>query len=119
MMASAFLNFRRLLLLPDIIDTQCGFKALRTDLAKKIFPRLAYFQKKSQSGWSVSAFDVELLFMAKSWGHSIKEVSVKWQDEDLSDTKGNKFNRFKKESVNMIKEILRIKINQLKGVYKK
>ncbi len=118
-MATIFLNFRRLLLLPNIIDTQCGFKAMRTELAKKIFPKLAYFQEKSQSGWRVSAFDVELLFMAKSWGHTIKEVAVKWQDEDLSDTKGNKFDRFKKESITMAKEILRIKINQIKGVYKK
>jgi dolichyl-phosphate beta-glucosyltransferase len=118
-MASAFLTFRRLLLLPNIIDTQCGFKAMRTELAKKIFPQLAYFKEKNQSGWRVSAFDVELLFMAKTWGNTIKEVPVKWQDEDLSDTKGNKFDRFKKESITMAKEILRIKINQIKGVYKK
>lgn len=119
LMASVFLNFRRLMLLPQIIDTQCGFKTIRTDLAKKIFPKLGYFQEKSQSGWRVSAFDVELLFMAQSWGHKIKEVKVKWQDEDLSDTKGNKFERFKKESITMAKEIFRIKSNEIKGIYKK
>ena len=119
LMATVFLNFRRLMLLPQIIDTQCGFKTIRTDLAKKIFPKLGYFQEKSQSGWRVSAFDVELLFMAQSWGHKIKEVKVKWQDEDLSDTKGNKFERFKKESITMAKEIFRIKSNEIKGIYKK
>jgi dolichyl-phosphate beta-glucosyltransferase len=119
LMANIFLNFRRLMVLPKIVDTQCGFKAINTNLAKKIFPCLAYFQDKSnKSGWRVSAFDVELLFIAQVWGHKIKEVIVKWKDEDLSDTKGNKFDRFKKESVTMAKEIFRIKSNEIKGYYK-
>jgi len=33
-MARGFLMGRRLVLLPKIIDTQCGFKAMKTDLAK-------------------------------------------------------------------------------------
>lgn len=117
-MAKAFLFFRRLFILPNIIDTQCGFKALRTDLAKKIFPNLQFFKDKSDNkGWRVSAFDVELLFMVQKWGYKIKEVPVTWQNEDLSTTKGNDSFRFKKESKQMIQEIIRVKRNDLKGIY--
>lgn len=118
LMAKVFLSVRRLFILPNIIDTQCGFKAFKTDLAKKIFPNLQFFKDKSdKKGWRVSAFDVELLFMAQKWGYKIKEVPVDWQDEDLSTTKGNDSLRFKKESKQMIQEIIRVKRNDLNGLY--
>lgn len=117
-MARGFLLGRRLVLLPKIIDTQCGFKAIKTDLAKKIFPNLQFFKDKSdKKGWRVSAFDVELLFMAQKWGYKIKEVEVDWKNEDLSTTKGDDNTRFKKESKQMIQEIIRVIRNNLQGVY--
>lgn len=117
-MARAFLFGRRLVLLPKIIDTQCGFKAIKTDLAKKAFPNLQFFKDKSnKSGWRVSAFDVELLFMIQKWGYKIKEVEVNWKNEDLSTTKGDNATRFKKESQQMIQEIIRVKRNDLQGIY--
>jgi glycosyltransferase involved in cell wall biosynthesis len=113
-----FLTFRRLILLPGIIDTQCGFKMLTTSVARKIFPRLEYFSDKSaKSGWRVSSFDVELLFMAQKWGFKIKEVTVDWRNEDTSNTKGDSNDRYKKESIQMLKEIIRVKTNDLKGKY--
>jgi glycosyltransferase involved in cell wall biosynthesis len=119
-MARAFLFSRRLVLLPNIIDTQCGFKALKTEVAKKLFPKLQFFQDKSQAtGWRVSAFDVELLFMAHKWGYKIKEVQVDWRNEDTSTTKGDNALRFKKESKQMLQEILRVKKNDLQGIYDK
>lgn len=119
-MASCFLAFRRLILLPNIIDTQCGFKMFKTDVAKSLFPNLQFFKDKSDNqGWRVSAFDVELLFMAQKWGYKIKEVVVNWKNEDISDTKGDNNSRFKKESINMIQEIVRVKKNDLKGLYEK
>ncbi|MDD4785344.1 MAG: glycosyltransferase [Candidatus Shapirobacteria bacterium] len=117
-MAKGFLFARRLFLLPQIIDTQCGFKAIKTDLAKKIFPNLQFFKDKTdKKGWRVSAFDVELLFMAQKWGNKIKEVEVDWKNEDLSTTKGDDGTRFKKESKQMIQEIIRVKRNDLQGIY--
>lgn len=118
LMAACFLTARRLILLPGIIDTQCGFKAFKTDVAKKLFPNLQFFKDKSEKkGWRVSAFDVELLFMAQKWGYKIKEVFVNWKNEDQSDTKGDNTTRFKKESLNMIQEIVRVKKNDLRGLY--
>ena len=117
-MARGFLFGRRLVLLPNIIDTQCGFKAIKTDLAKKIFPNLQFFKDKSdKKGWRVSAFDVELLFMAQKWGYKIKEVEVAWKNEDLSTTKGDDTSRFKKESQQMLQEIFRVVRNNIQGIY--
>jgi len=117
LMAKTFLIFRKLFLLSDINDTQCGFKAIKTDLAKKLFPLLGYFHQHDNKGWRVSAFDVELLFMAQKAGYRIKEVLVNWKNEDISNTKGDDLKRFRKESKQMIQEIWRVKINDLKGVY--
>ncbi|MDP4009696.1 MAG: glycosyltransferase [Candidatus Shapirobacteria bacterium] len=117
-MSHAFLFGRRLILLPKIVDTQCGFKAFKTDVAKKIFPHLQFFkEKRIKKGWRVSAFDVELLFMAQKWGYKIKEVQVNWNQEDTSTTKGDDLSRFKKESISMLQEIWRVKTNNLKGIY--
>jgi len=120
LMSRAFLFFRRLVLLPKIIDTQCGFKMFKTEVAKKLFANLQFFKDKSEKkGWRVSAFDVELLFMAQKWGYQIKEVLVNWKNEDTSNTKGDDSSRFKKESLNMIQEIIRVIKNDLKGLYGK
>jgi len=117
-MAKGFLFARRLFLLPQIFDTQCCVNAIKNDLAKKIFPNLQFFKDKSdKKGWRVSAFDVELLFMAQKWGNKIKEVEVDWKNEDLSTTKGDNNTRFKKESKQMIEEIIRVKRNDLQGIY--
>jgi len=106
---------RGLFLLRDVVDTQCGFKAFNTDVAKKIFPMLSVMSdKKVSKGWSVSAFDVELLFLAEKFGNKLKEVDVEWKDEDTSTGKDK---RFIKESTDMLKQILGVKINDLKGMY--
>lgn len=115
-----FLFVRRLLMLPNIIDTQCGFKMFKTEVARQLFPNLQFFKDSSdKKGWRVSAFDVELLFMAHKWGHPIKEVVVNWRNEDTSNTKGDAEARYKKESIQMINEIKRVLINNFKGVYEK
>lgn len=106
---------RGLFLLRDVVDTQCGFKAFNTAVAKKIFPMLSVMSdKKVSKGWSVSAFDVELLFLAEKFGQKLKEIDVEWKDEDTSTGKDK---RFIKESTDMLKQILGVKINDLKGMY--
>lgn len=119
-MAKGFLFLRRLIILPNIIDTQCGFKSFKTDVAKKLFPNLQFFKENSSNvGWRVSAFDVELLFMAQKWGYKIKEVEVEWKNEDISTTKGDNAARFRKESIQMMQEILRVRKNDFQGIYDK
>jgi dolichyl-phosphate beta-glucosyltransferase len=115
-----FLTLRRLALLRDIHDTQCGFKSCRRLVAQEIFPRLQYFKQEGRpTGWKVSAYDVELLYLCERAGYRIKEVVVKWRNRDLSDTKRQKAGlaQYVNESVEMAREVIRVKRNQLKGLY--
>jgi dolichyl-phosphate beta-glucosyltransferase len=115
-----FLNLRRLALLPQIIDTQCGFKLFRRQVALEAFPRLEFLRRAEQAtGWKVTAFDVELLYLVDRAGYRIQEVTVRWRNRDESDTKGQQgeMSRYIHESVNMAREVTRVKLNQIRGVY--
>ncbi len=117
-MSRVFLLTRKFVILSNIIDTQCGFKTFKTTVAKDLFPKLDFFKNdNNKTGWRVSAFDVELLFMANKANLKIKEVTVDWSNEDTSNTKGDNSERFRRESVQMIQEIIRVKINNVKGTY--
>ena len=115
-----FGRFRRSFLLRDIRDTQCGFKSCRRGIAMEIFPRLhAIREARAPAGWKVTAYDVELLFLMEMSGYRIKEVEVSWFNRDQSDTKrqGKERSRYIKESVEMAREVLRIRLNQARGYY--
>lgn len=113
--SAVFRIFRKTILLRGINDTQCGFKAFRTDITKRIFPMLQFFKQKTQvKGWKVTSFDVELLFLAQKFGYLIKEVPVEWKDCDVS--KGKQKSYFK-ESKEMLMQILRVKLNDIRGLY--
>jgi len=118
LMALVFLTVRRIFILPNIVDTQCGFKVLRKEIAMKIFPKLEFFRQLGEEvrGWRVSAFDVELLFIAEKWGHRVKEIEVMWKDRDLARGKKKKFI---KESREMVREIVRVKLNAARGEYER
>ncbi len=111
--SNVFRLIRQQLLLKNIVDTQCGFKAFKNQVAKDLFSRLLIFKEaKETKGWRVGAFDVELLFIAQKRGYKIAEVLVKWEDKDIGKQK-----KYFKESKEMLKEILRVKLNDLKGKY--
>ncbi len=115
-----FLTLRRLFLLPDIMDTQCGFKLCRREVALKIFPYLEFLrQEEKPTGWKVTAFDVEFLYLVDRAGYKIQEVLVRWRNRDESDTKSQQgeLSRYLHESINMAREVTRVKLNQLRGVY--
>lgn len=110
-----FLSVRRLILLPEIKDTQCGFKLLETNVAKSIFSKMRIFGRiNNVTGWKVTAYDVEVLHIAKKMGEKIKEVRVIWRNEDVSSGKSR---NFIKESIEMLFEILRVRINDILGKY--
>jgi dolichyl-phosphate beta-glucosyltransferase len=115
--SSVFRFLRGLILLPQINDTQCGFKAMRKQVGIEIFPKLEFFQNinKKVKGWKVTAFDIEMLFLAEKYGYKIKEVSVKWQDRDAAAESKKK--SYLKESKQMLAQVIRVRINDLKGKY--
>jgi dolichyl-phosphate beta-glucosyltransferase len=115
-----FLTLRRLFLLRNIIDTQCGFKLCRREVALGVFPHLEFLkQREKPTGWKVTAYDVEFLYLVDKAGYRIKEVLVDWKNRDESDTKSQEgdLSRYLHESINMAKEIIRVKLNLLRGVY--
>jgi glycosyltransferase involved in cell wall biosynthesis len=114
-----FRTLRGLFLLRNISDTQCGFKSCRRQAALDIFPRLQFFKQAKPTGWRVSAYDVELLYLFEKASYQIKEVVVRWRNRDQSDTKGQtgELARYFHESVDMAKEVIRVKLNELKGLY--
>lgn len=65
----------RLLAVPGLADTQCGFKCFQG----RIVPEL--FQSQTMDGF---AFDVEILFLATKAGMTLQEVPVEWHFRELS-----------------------------------
>jgi len=111
---------RGCVLLRNIADTQCGFKLYRRQAVLKYFPCLeAIRHKEKPSGWKVTAFDIELLYLIEKAGYRIKEVVVSWSNRDQSDTKSRKSDlaRYVNESVDMARQVVRVKLNQLRGLY--
>ena len=94
----------RLLALPDLQDTQCGFKCLRDTVAMDLFDSLSLI------GWS---FDVEMLYLARLRGYRIVEVPIHWYFN--SDSKINPLN----DSMKMGLDILKMRWNARRGLYRK
>ena len=110
-----FRAFRRVFLLRGISDTQCGFKALRAPVARRIFPMLEAIRRPRQvTGWKVTAFDVELLFLGELAGYRTAEVPVEWANRDISEGKGKSY---VSESIEMAEQVVRVKLNHWRGEY--
>jgi glycosyltransferase involved in cell wall biosynthesis len=95
-----------------IWDTQAGFKCFKGDVAKKLFKELKIYGKaKKVQGALVTAFDVELLFIAKKRGYKIKEVPIIWHHVQTSRVSPLK------DSARMFRDVLKIRLNDIRGVY--
>jgi dolichyl-phosphate beta-glucosyltransferase len=92
----------RLMVLPDLQDTQCGFKCLRAEVARDIFPL------QTLTGW---AFDVELLYIAHLHGYRILEIPIDWYFN--ADSKV----RVLRDSWRMFIDLLVIRRNARLGLY--
>lgn len=69
LMGRVFNAMTRLLAVPDIADTQCGFKVFKGDAAQ------ALFTYQTLDGF---AFDPEILFLARRYGFAIAETGIEW-----------------------------------------
>lgn len=65
----------RILAVPGIRDTQCGFKAFRGDAARQIFSRTKI------DGWG---FDIEALALARALKHRIGIIPANWFNDERS-----------------------------------
>jgi dolichyl-phosphate beta-glucosyltransferase len=92
----------RALVLPDLQDTQCGFKCFKAEVVEDIF------HQQTIDGW---AFDVEVLKIASLHGWEIKEIPVHW-----TYFPGSKVN-VALDSMRMFRDLLVIRSRAKRGEY--
>ncbi|HYD35317.1 MAG TPA: dolichyl-phosphate beta-glucosyltransferase [Vitreimonas sp.] len=104
----------QLLAVPGIYDTQCGFKLLSSEATTELFSRLhVYGRQQERSDAFTGAFDVEMLFLARKFDYQIKEVPILWKHHETDRVSPVK------DSLRMLRDILRVRLADLQGHYKK
>lgn len=111
--AAGFVLLRNLILGLPFTDTQCGFKAFNKKSREVIFPQLEKsWEKMRARGAAVHAgFDVETLFVARKLGFKIAAVEVAWHHV------GSERVQLIKDSIDAIRDMLRIRFNDFLGKY--
>ncbi|MBN1922940.1 MAG: glycosyltransferase family 2 protein [Anaerolineae bacterium] len=102
LMGRVFNLMVRVLAVPGIQDTQCGFKAFRREVGQRIFA------VQHVDGF---AFDVEVLAIARRWGFPIIEVGIPWYYG-----KGGSVHPLR-DAYRMFREVLAIRSNVRAGNY--
>jgi dolichyl-phosphate beta-glucosyltransferase len=102
LMGRVFNTIVRVLAVPHLQDTQCGFKMFRGEVADELFPLATL------NGWG---FDVEVLYVAQKRGYRIFEVPVNWYYK--SNTRIHPL----RDSIDMVLEVLKIRRNGRRGLY--
>ncbi len=97
-----FNSMVRLLVLPGLHDTQCGFKCFRGEVANTIFPL------QTLNGMS---FDAEVLYIARRRGYRIIEVPIPWYFN--ADSRVRLFD----DSLHMALDLINIRRNARRGLY--
>jgi dolichyl-phosphate beta-glucosyltransferase len=101
-MGSVFRWCVRRLVISDVRDTQCGCKAYRGEVARRLF---------AQSQIDRFSFDAEVIFLAARAGYRIKEVPFA-----LHYIPGSSV-RPLRDSLLMLRDLVRIRLNAARGVY--
>ena len=114
LMGRVFNLIIKILVLPGIEDTQCGYKLFKHKAAKDVFERLVLFGPNTPEIKvpRVSAFDVEVLFIARKFKYKIKEVHVIWNY--IKTVRVHPI----RDSIQNFLDVLKVKVNDLKGLYK-
>ena len=84
----------RLIVMPGLEDTQCGFKCFRGSVVPGLF------QGQTMDGF---AFDVQVLLLARKSGLTLREVAVDWYYREQSKV------RTFQDSISMALDLLRIR----------
>jgi len=103
MMGRVFNALVQMLLVRGIVDTQCGFKLMRTDVGR----RIAAYQRINRF-----SFDVEMLLVARRLGYSFVDIPVRWINSP-----GSRVQPLR-DSFNMLLDLFRIKLYDIAGCYR-
>jgi dolichyl-phosphate beta-glucosyltransferase len=94
---------RRVVTLPSIRDTQCGFKGFARAAAQEIFTRVTL---------SSFAFDVEVLFLVRKLHYRIKEIPVTVVFRAGSTVS------WRRHLLPSLRDIVRVRVNDVRGRYR-
>ena len=113
LMGRGFNLLVKTLLLPGISDTQCGFKLFKSDVAKKLFGKQRLYSEESLTieAPAVTAYDVEILFLAKKFGYKVSEVEVSWEYRE------NTRVSVLRDSYRNLSDVLKVRLNEIQGKY--
>ncbi len=92
----------RVVLLPSYVDTQCGLKAFDADAARMLFGRARV------DGF---AFDVELIYLTRRYGLSVREVPVELTSVQTSSV------RLLRDGLHMVRDLVRVRRWSGAGAY--
>lgn len=98
--------------LPGLADTQCGFKAFTRDAAMHLFARLhVYSDVAAFKVPYTGAFDVEVLYIGKLSGFTIRSVPITWTY--FPTTRVSPL----RDSLKMLRDVIRIRRAAMAGKY--
>ncbi len=94
-------------------DTNCGFKAFNQIAIQEVFPSLLVEWKRRRASKSAvnAGFDIEMLYIAKKRGLKVATVGVDWHYV------GTERVQVVRDALETIKDMLRIRIQDLQGRY--
>ncbi|HEX2034442.1 MAG TPA: dolichyl-phosphate beta-glucosyltransferase [Chloroflexota bacterium] len=102
LMGRVFNRLVQVLAVPGIEDTQCGFKVFRADAARELCRR------QRLGGF---AFDVELLYLARTLGYGVLEEPLLWEHDAHSRV------RPVRDALAMLRDVLLVRWYGLRGRY--
>jgi glycosyltransferase involved in cell wall biosynthesis len=102
LMGRVFNLIVRVLAVPGLQDTQCGFKCFTRDAAQKIF------RTQVIDGFG---FDVEVLYVARKLGIGITEVPISWYYSPSSRVDPIR------DTLRMFNDVLQVRSNDRRGLY--
>jgi dolichyl-phosphate beta-glucosyltransferase len=85
-----------------IVDTQCGFKAFRGEVARRIF---------SLAQIDGFGFDTEIIYLARKCGYRVEEIGVIWRHMD--DSRVNPL----LAPLARLREVIEVRLNDVRGLY--
>ena len=101
-MGKAFTWLTNAMLGTHVTDITCGFKCFRREAAQRIF------RLQRMEGW---AFDAEILFLARRFRYRVKEIPVRWTNDDSTKV------RLMWDACRSLKELVAIRLGAVHGWY--
>jgi glycosyltransferase involved in cell wall biosynthesis len=113
-MGRVFNTLVRSIVVGNFHDTQCGFKAFRTAVAHDLFHRAQIYGADAPviEGAAVTAFDVEILYLAVARGYRVAELPVLWHYGE--ETKVDPI----RDAMRNLRDIVRVRWLALRGEYR-